>query len=449
MSWSGSLAVIRMGERPSRGDRVSIARGRTLIEGRTPGLVARGLWVAIVALSLAEGAMIVATLQAPTADQWAVRGNEALLALAWGSIGALIAVRKPENRIGWLLLALSLINACQGVVDQYPALAAALRLPGGEWARWVSAWIWVIPSTGFLAFVPLIFPDGRLPSPRWRAVVLLGMATMAVLVGTIVLSIRPLGPLAPGANVDPYLQALGPTTALGFGLYLVAAATGVGSIVLRYRRAAGEAREQLKWVAYALVLVVIGAVVGTTPMFIGQLFFMATVLLAAVAVGIAILHYRLYEIDLIINRTLVYGALSAILAGVYAASITLSQRVFMAVTGERSDAAIVLTALILVATFTPVHRRLQAIVDRRLKPTPPAALATASSLTVLEMLAAAEERFREIAREEIAKTTWQSGGSSPAGRRSTAETKEPPAGPRPIGTMVIGKAEPKGGRDGR
>src|SRR5512141_2619595 len=207
MSWSGSLAVIRMGERPSRGDRVSIARGRTLIEGRTPGLVARGLWVAIVALSLAEGAMIVATLQAPTADQWGVRGNEALLALAWGSIGALIAVRKPENRIGWLLLALSLINACQGVVDQYPALAAALRLPGGEWARWVSAWIWVIPSTGFLAFVPLIFPDGRLPSPRWRAVVLLGMATMAVLVGTIVLSIRPLGPQPPGANVDPYLQA--------------------------------------------------------------------------------------------------------------------------------------------------------------------------------------------------------------------------------------------------
>ena len=402
MSWSGGLAVIRMGDRPARSDRVSIARGRTLIGGRTPGLVARGLWVAVVILSLAEGAMIVATLQASALDQWGFRGNEALLALAWGSIGALIAVRKPRNRIGWLLLALSLVNAVQGVVDQYPVLAAALRLPGAEWARWASAWIWVIPSTGFLAFVPLIFPDGRLPSSGWRAAVVLGLATMAVLVGTIVLSIRPLGPLAPGANVNPYLQALGPTTALGFGLYLAAAATGVGSLLLRYRRATGEAREQLKWVAYALVFVVIGAVVGTTPMFIGQLFFMVTVLLTAVAVGVAILHYRLYEIDLIINRTLVYGALSAILAGVYTASITLSQRLFMAATGERSDGAIVLTTLIVAATFTPVKTRLQAVVDRRVKPAAPPAVGTSDSIGIAEILLAAEERLREIAREEIA-----------------------------------------------
>lgn len=406
MSWSGALAA--MDDQLARGDGASVAQGRTLIDGRTPGLVAGGLWVAIVALSLAEGAMIVATLQAPAADQWGFRGNEALLALAWGSIGALIAVRKPENRIGWLLLALSLINAFQGVVDQYPALAADVRLPGGEWARWVSAWIWVIPSTGFLAFVPLIFPDGRLPSPRWRAGVLLGMATMAVLVGTIVLSIRPLGPLAPGANVNPYLQALGPTTALGFGLYLVAAATGVGSLVLRYRRATGEAGEQLKWVAYALVLVVLGAVVGTTPIFLGQLFFMATVLLTAVAVGIAILHYRLYEIDLIINRTLVYGALSAILAGVYTASITLSQRLFMAATGERSDAAIVLTTLIVAATFTPVKTRLQEVVDRRVKQTVPAAVGTHEYIDVAGILRAEEERLRQIAREEIAGSTSQS-----------------------------------------
>jgi hypothetical protein len=364
------------------------------------------MWAATLILSLAEGAMIVATVQAPSPDQWGMRGNEAVLALAWGTIGALIAVRKPGNRIGWLLLALSLINALQGVVDQYPVVASAVGspIPGGDWARWVSAWIWVIPSTGFLTFVPLIFPDGRLLSRRWCAAVVLGLAAMTVLVGTIVLSIRPFGPLTPAANVNPSLGKLGPMTAVGFGLYLAAAATGVGSVLLRYRRAAGEEREQLKWVAYALVFVAIGAVAGTSPLFIGQLFFMATVLLAALAVGIAILRYRLYEIDLIINRTLVYGALSAILAGVYAASITLSQRIFMALTGDRSDAAIVLTTLILAATFTPMKTRLQTIVDRRVKPVPAAGLATSGSATVGEMLGAAEDRLREIAREEIARS---------------------------------------------
>jgi len=403
VTYRRGFAGIRMGERATKASPAA-SESSTLVGGADAGHLARGLWVAIVILSLAEGATIVATLRASAPDQWGFRGNEALLALAWGSIGALIAVRRPGNRIGWLLLALSLINAFQGVVDQYPALAAARRLPGAEWARWVSAWIWVIPSTGFLTFVPLMFPDGRLLSPRWRAAVLLGFAAMAVLAGTIVLSIRPLGPLAPGANVNPYLGALGPTTALGFGLYLAAATTGVGSVVLRYRRAAGVEREQVKWVAYAMVFVAMGAATGTSPIFVGQLFFMATVLLTAVAVGIAILRYRLYEIDLIINRTLVCGALSAILAGVYMASMTLSQRLFMAVTGDRSDAAIVLTTLILGATFTPLKTRLQSVVDRRAKPAA-AAIGTAGSATVSVLMGAAEERLREIAREEIATLT--------------------------------------------
>jgi hypothetical protein len=398
VTYRRGFAGIGMGERAPKA-----SQGRTLVGRADTDLLARGLWVAIVILALAEGATIVATLRASAPDQWGFRGNEALLALAWGSIGALIAIRRPGNRIGWLLLALSLINAFQGVVDQYPALAAALRLPGAEWARWVSAWIWVIPSTGFLTFVPLMFPDGRLLSPRWRTAVLLGFAAMAVLVGTIVLSIHPLGPLAPSANVNPYLGSLGPTTALGFGLYLAAATTGVGSVVLRCRRAAGVERQQVKWVAYAMVFVVMGAAAGTSPILIGQLFFMATVLLTAVAVGIAILRYRLYEIDLIINRTLVYGALSAILAGIYMASMTLSQRLFIAVSGDRSDAAIVFTTLILGATFTPLKTRLQSVVDGRVKPVAPAAIGTAGSAAVGELMGAAEERLREIAREEIAR----------------------------------------------
>jgi hypothetical protein len=181
-----------------------------------------------------------------------------------------------------------------------------------------------------------------------------------------------------------------PLMAAGFVLYVTAAMTAAVSLVLRYRRAPSEQQEQIKWVAYAAVLFALGAVAGLTPLLAGQLFMLATVVFAAAAIAIAILRYRLYEIDLIINRTLVYGALSAVLAGVYTASITLSQRLFMAMTGERSDAAIVLTTLIVAATFTPLKARLQAVVDRRIRaatPTSADAIATRSSLEALEALA--------------------------------------------------------------
>src|SRR3990172_4710242 len=136
------------------------ARVRTRLVRRAPPL----LWLLIAALSLVELWMIAVTLDRPAPDQWGFRGFEAVLALSFGSVGALIAARRPDNRIGWLILVLSVVSGVQAVVDQYPVLAEAAnpQLPLATASRWVAAWIWVIPSVAFMTLLPLLFPDGRI-----------------------------------------------------------------------------------------------------------------------------------------------------------------------------------------------------------------------------------------------------------------------------------------------
>src|SRR3990172_11218124 len=222
---------------------------------RTGRLVATSTLLAILVLAAVEVWMIAATLDRPS-EQWGFRGYEAALGLSFGSVGALIAARRPENRIGWLLLGLSVVCAILGVVDQYPVLAEAAnpQLPFAGAARWVSAWMWVIPAAGFVSFFPLIFPDGRLLSPRWRLAVLFASAAIAVLVGTIILASQPFGPVPPITNVAPYFERLGLLMAPGFLLYLAAGTVAVTSVFLRYRRAGGVERQQIKWGAHATVL---------------------------------------------------------------------------------------------------------------------------------------------------------------------------------------------------
>jgi hypothetical protein len=345
-----------------------------------------GLWLAVVLLALGEVWIIVTTLDRPV-DQWGPRGFEAAVSLAFGTVGALVAVRRPENLIGWMILVPAGVGtAAFGIVVQYPVLAAASAPPlsGGDLARWLAAWSWVVPAGGFMTLFPLVFPDGHLLSSRWRPAVVLSLAALATLIGEIIATSQPFGPVPPTNNPAPYFEAIGPAMAIGYGAYWIAAVVAVGSLVQRYRQARTEERQQIKWVAAALVVAAPAVVAGSTPIFLGQVAFVAAGFLAAAAIAVAIFRYRLYEIDLIINRTLVYGALTAILAGVYTASITLSTRLFSAVTGERSDAAVVLTTLIVVSVFTPLRTRLQAIVDRRIRTT--ASLEDAAILSSLEAL---------------------------------------------------------------
>ena len=369
MTTGSAVAVGRQGESQAATPTPVRTSLRATLARRLPIV----LWMLIVVLSLVEVWMIAVTLNRPAPDQWAFRGFEAALALSFGSVGALIAARRPENRVGWVLILVSVLTGVQGVVDQYPILAAAAvpPLPAGDLITWISTWIWVISAVPFMCFVPLIFPDGRLLSPRWRWAVWLAFAAIAVQVGSIILATEPLGPVPATTNTALYFELAGPRVAAGYLFQVVAIGVAATSMVIRYRRARGDERQQIKWVAYAVAFIPPAAAVGMLPIFIGQFVLVASGAFAAAAIAIAILRYRLYEIDLIINRTLVYGALSAILAGVYTASITLSQRLFTAITGERSDAAIVLTTLIVAATFTPLKTRLQAIVDARLKSAQP------------------------------------------------------------------------------
>ena len=336
------------------------------------------VWLWIVALSAATAWMIAVTLYRPAPDQWAFRGFEAVLAMAFGSVGALVSSRRPDNRLGWLLLVASVLAAVQGIVDQYPILAEASSpvLPLAEESRWVAAWIWVIPGVMEMTLLPLLFPDGRLISPRWRYAVVLALGAIAVQVGLTIIASQPIGPVRPSPSFGPYLAVFGPVMAVGYAFLMAAIAFAIASGAVRYRKARGDVRQQMKWVVFAGSFLIVTAPAGFSGNPIGAVLLTANAILAAVAIAVAILRYRLYEIDVIINRTLVYGILSAVLAGVYTASITLSQRVFMAVTGERSDAAIVLTTLIVASTFTPLKARLQAIVDARLKAARPAAAPT-------------------------------------------------------------------------
>ncbi|MDP8950101.1 MAG: hypothetical protein M3N00_07645 [Actinomycetota bacterium] len=310
----------------------------------------------------------------------------AALVLSLSTIGALIATRRPENRIGWILLAAGLAIAAGLSAGWYVELSLAEpsgRLPGTEWIAWVQQWILVLGLGQALAFLPLMFPNGRLPSHRWRPVGSLAAAALAMIGFTLA--------FAPG-KLEEYPEIENPlgltvlegsfwsyVNGAGWATFLASSLLSVASVVVRFRRAGGVERQQLKWFASAGALVAIGVVAifaayASTPVAhtdappyveAAQLLLFASLTSLPIAVGVAILRYRLYEIDLLINRTLVYGSLTAILALVYLGGVVGLQGAFRAFTGERSTLAVVASTLAIAALFNPLRRRLQGFIDRR------------------------------------------------------------------------------------
>ncbi|HET7465404.1 MAG TPA: GAF domain-containing protein [Candidatus Dormibacteraeota bacterium] len=307
--------------------------------------------------------------------------------IAAGILGALVASRETHNSVGWLMCVASLAAALYyGPVDYG---YVALVLESGSWplggvALWLGAWAWA-PLLGL--FIPLLtvrFPDGRVPR-RWRAVDWLAVGgTLCFAVGVAFaphevnarflqvparvnsLLANPFGATMPADLARVIVDA-------GLALILLGYLLAVMSVIDRFRHARDEKRLQLKWFAYAGVAVIVAEICGAAALIGGWQLgtdFEIAVHLATfalpVAITIAILHYRLYDIDVLINRTIVYGGMTAILAATYTAGITFLQRLFMAVTGQRSDAAYVLTAFAIVVGFTPVKSWLQARVDRRM-----------------------------------------------------------------------------------
>jgi hypothetical protein len=299
---------------------------------------------------------------------------QAVWAMSFPVVGAVIATHRPGNPLGWIFL---VIGVSTGLVvfgyeyASYVFRTAPGTAPGGGLAVWVSQWAWA-PGLGLLlTFVPLLFPDGRLPSRRWRPVAWLSAIPIVVIpVSTAVALWSWRGP----ALLDPnsVSQGMGDLgVVLNFAPYILMLGCGLAcltALLLRFRRARGIERQQLKWLLFAsAVTITILLVVQpntSNEWKLGMLLALPLVPSVPVAAGVAILRYRLYEIDRIINRTLVYGLLTAILGLGYAAGSLL----FILMTGVGSGPPSWLVAaatLAAAAVFRPARRRIQAAVDRR------------------------------------------------------------------------------------
>jgi hypothetical protein len=293
----------------------------------------------------------------------------ALIATPFAVVGALVASRRPRNPIGWLFLAFAVVATFAVSADRYASYTLVEHpgsLPGGNWVAWTASGIWH-PAFGFFVFSFLLFPDGRLPSARWRPVAWIAAANYLV-GGVLGLLWNPLfGEFFPYAQ-PPFRLPDYFVVEAAFGVFLFVnfalLALSAVSLVLRLRRATGVERQQLKWFVYAVALFALVFPPSVIILGDGRLIVFLLPLVPAAA-GIAILRYRLFDIDVIINRTLVYGSLTATLAVVYVGSVVGLQAAFRAVTGQESTLAVVASTLAIAALFGPLRRRVQAFVDRR------------------------------------------------------------------------------------
>jgi len=362
-----SGGVVTEGTRQHRRE----ARGRN---ARAAARLAWVMWTLSLALTVLSLWLLILNRAHPGVPVYLYWAEDTLLAVGYSTVGAVAASHRPSNPVGWVLCSIGLAWGVAHFTSEYATfalLASPGSLPAAEVAAWIYSWVWV-PGLGFIVFLPLLFPNGRLPSPGWRPFawfsVLLGAS------GTIMAAISP----APGVglsirnpfgieslpNLNEQLQAL------MFALIFVAAA----SLVWRLRHARGVERQQIKWVAYAGALgggaslptyTILEAVDLRWLHMVGYVAALVGILGVPTAVGIAILRYRLYEIDILINRTLVYGSLTALLVALYFGGIVLSQRFFVFLTGERATLAVVASTLLIAALFNPLRWRIQDFIDRR------------------------------------------------------------------------------------
>jgi len=335
------------------------------------------MWALSLALTALSLLLLVLNLSHPDVPVYSFWAENVLFSIGYSTVGAVIVPRMPqENRIGWLFCVIGLLWAVLHFIGEYAIytlLAEPGSLPAGELASWVYSWLWV-PGLGLLVFLCLLFPNGRLPSARWRwfarlsaLLTLVGAVLAAFSPGHIVLGLpairNPLG-------IDGLPNAYVPVQAL----MLILIAVAVVSLVVRRLYARGAERLQTKWFTYTTAVAASGAILQyiiSEPLElvwlrgVGYALVLIGLLGIPISMGIAVTRYRLYEIDLLINRTLVYGSLTAMLVALYFVGIVVLQRVFVFLTGEQSTLAAVASTLLIAALFTPLRRRIQSFIDRR------------------------------------------------------------------------------------
>jgi hypothetical protein len=286
------------------------------------------------------------------------------IAVGYSVIGAIIASRLPNHPIGWICCAIGLIAAVDHFGGEY-ALYALLALPhpfpGGKAMLWLQGWFWML-FIGLIVFLLLLFPTGRLPSSSWRP---FAWVSVAVISAGVIWS----------SAISPDVGFNAPPSPVQLSVLLLGG-VAAASVVVGRRGARGVERQQIKWLLYVgpIFFVASGLHIGFYFFWLAERSWglWASYLLVAVgglsgpiAIGVAILRYRLYEIDLLINRTLVYGSLTATLVLVYFGGIVVLQMVFVLLTGQQSTFAIVASTLVIAALFNPFRRRIQSVVDRR------------------------------------------------------------------------------------
>ena len=258
---------------------------------------------------------------------------EPLITLSFCSVGALVASRHPRNVIGWMLGLTGVLTGLDLLALGYSLYNVTLNdsLPGAQWARWLDGWIWILPLTVPLTFVVLLFPDGRLVSRRWRPIAwLAGLGLAGAVLG---LAIDPSLSAPPGntpAQFTTQAQAASALQSVAWPLLLIGSLGSLMSLIIRFRRTRGNARDQVKWLVYGVTLGLLIAMLGSiAPFAVGlgnaqELSIIASVVAPVaiiVAVGIAIVRHHLYDIDLLINRTLVYSVLTVLIITMYVLTV--------------------------------------------------------------------------------------------------------------------------------
>jgi hypothetical protein len=340
-------------------------------------------WAASLALlATGIGMLLVLRYRYPGVPAYGYWRETTIIPGVYGTLGLVIATRRPRHPVGWLLIGLGLAGSLQLVAGQAAVLAGPAGLPGRLHAMW-TANQFQITWVGLVLLLLLLFPTGRLPSPRWRPV------AWSVVAGTgLALVTRALNPKTlsdtPGYRNPFALPALEPVLGLlevlGGTLVFVGLFGALASLVVRLRRSRGRERQQLKWFVYVALLgiaaiyllfplltVFIDLPQGTGPPS-GVLAVLDPWVLAPlalpIAVTVAIVRHRLYDIDRVLNRTLVYGLLTALLGSVYAAGVFVLGRLLDPANGQ-SELAVAASTLAVAALFQPARRRVQTAVDRR------------------------------------------------------------------------------------
>ena len=344
------------------------------IRDRLPTLARMVAWLVVLIYVVGMAAIILLERRIGFQDETSV--EDLIIFVGFGMfavVGALLVAKRPDNVIGWILSAASLVVGV-AASETYAAYVMTTRGQPDALAvfgAWANSWYWLLFLGLLFVYLPLLFPDGRLLSRRWLPVAVvpgIGLAATVVL-GALAETLR-------GQNVDyridnpigieglAHVEEL-PVLFVFGGLFLAGAIGAIVSLVVRFRRSRGIERQQLKWFLYAAAPVPIAPFSDQMPAVIDAVAFGWVFLGLPAAVGIAVLRYRLYDIDVVINRTLVYGALTASLALVYLGSVVGLQRLLSPVVGEDNQLAVVASTLLIAALFGPLRRRVQSLIDRR------------------------------------------------------------------------------------